>query len=58
MIKVKKNVCDVCGTCIRICPEDALLIIGELSCDETRCTSCGRCVKICPLGALSCEKPE
>ncbi len=52
MIRVDISVCDECGTCISVCPENALLLVDLLSIDESKCISCGNCVAVCPYGAL------
>jgi ferredoxin len=52
--KINNAACDRCGTCISVCPANALLLLSaSLEVDHDRCTGCGRCVKICPFGALS-----
>jgi len=45
--------CDFCGTCVAVCPADAIrLDEADLSIDEDRCVACMACVAVCPLGAL------
>ena len=45
--------CDRCGTCISVCPANALMLLTEtLVLDVKRCTGCGTCVTVCPFGAL------
>ncbi len=45
--------CKKCGSCIDVCPENALsLDNGSIQLDRERCTSCGECVKSCYHGAL------
>jgi len=49
--------CDQCGTCIAICPADALLLKTDaLAVDKSLCTNCGACVKICPFGAMTLSR--
>ncbi|MBN1577930.1 MAG: 4Fe-4S binding protein [Chitinispirillaceae bacterium] len=55
-LKIDKKVCDRCGTCISVCPCNALLLTDELSVIRDQCTQCGTCVAICPVGALEIEK--
>ena len=52
---VKDELCTGCGTCIALCPEEAIkltiderkgIYIPEL--DEKRCDGCGICYKVCP----------
>jgi ferredoxin len=51
---VNNDACDRCGTCIGVCPANALLLLaGSLKVDSGRCTACGTCVAVCPFGALS-----
>ncbi|MBU4445066.1 4Fe-4S binding protein [bacterium] len=54
MIRIDKNRCDLCGTCISVCPVDCIeMTETELSIDEIVCIDCDACVKICPFAALS-----
>ncbi len=54
MIRIDKNRCDLCGTCISVCPVDCIeMTETELSIDEVVCIDCDACVKICPFAALS-----
>ena len=52
---VKNDLCTGCGTCIALCPEEAIkltinekkgIYVPEL--DEEKCNNCGICYKICP----------
>ena len=52
---VKDGLCTGCGTCIALCPEEAIkltinkkkgIYIPELN--EEKCNSCGICFKVCP----------
>ena len=53
-VNVNDNACDRCGTCIGVCPANALMLLsGPVIVDKSLCTGCGTCVKICPFGALS-----
>jgi len=53
ILKVDTNVCDECGTCVCVCPADALLLTHELQIDMSKCVLCNNCVNVCPVGALS-----
>jgi Fe-S-cluster-containing hydrogenase component 2 len=53
MIIVNKSVCDECGTCVSVCPENAIVLAESLSIDNENCIRCCRCVDICPFGALT-----
>lgn len=53
MIFVDANVCDLCGTCIAVCPADCIeLTEFDLLIDNIKCINCNACVKICPFAAL------
>ena len=52
---VKSNLCTGCGTCVGICPEDALemvidnpkgIYVPQL--DRESCNECGICFEVCP----------
>jgi ferredoxin len=52
--KVNNEACDRCGTCVGVCPANALLLLtASLIVDSVRCTGCGSCVNVCPFGALA-----
>lgn len=55
-LKINTEICDRCGTCIAVCPHDALVLTGTLSVEIELCTQCGVCVSICPVAALTIEK--
>jgi Fe-S-cluster-containing hydrogenase component 2 len=53
-VNIVSDQCDYCGTCISVCPANALMLLSEtLSVDSKRCTGCGICVAVCPFGALN-----
>ena len=52
---VKDELCTGCGTCLALCPEEAIALtidekkgiyVPELN--EEKCNNCGICVKVCP----------
>ncbi|MDZ7797119.1 MAG: 4Fe-4S binding protein [Candidatus Marinimicrobia bacterium] len=50
---IQNERCDLCGTCIAVCPEDALTLHEHgLIIDREKCTECLLCVNICPVAAL------
>jgi len=52
MIMIDPILCDVCGTCVGVCPADAVIIEGDrVRIDHGRCVSCLACLVICPVGA-------
>jgi len=44
--------CIGCGSCIDVCPQDAIKKGEVITLDRTRCDVCGRCVELCPTNAL------
>jgi ferredoxin len=57
MIAVDRKKCDLCGTCVAVCPVDAIDVLeAEVLIDEDLCTECLNCVAVCPWGALR-EEP-
>ncbi len=45
--------CTACGSCIDVCPMDAISIDGTAFPDPGKCIGCGLCVSSCPEGSLS-----
>ncbi|MCK9244493.1 MAG: 4Fe-4S binding protein [Candidatus Marinimicrobia bacterium] len=53
MIKIDQECCDLCGTCVSVCPVDCMeLKEAMLVIDNSRCNSCQICVRMCPFKAL------
>jgi ferredoxin len=53
MISQKTDMCDFCGTCVAVCPVDAIeLFEARLTIDREKCTLCTFCVIVCPLVCL------
>ncbi|MDZ7373259.1 MAG: 4Fe-4S binding protein [candidate division KSB1 bacterium] len=52
-IVVRDDVCDLCGTCLGVCPTNCMeLTETRLRIDTEQCILCELCVKICPVDAL------
>ncbi len=46
--------CNGCGDCIGVCPENALILLGEkIVIDRAKCNACGECINICPQDAVT-----
>jgi len=55
----KRSLCDLCGTCVAVCPTDAIKLSEiELTIDDERCTMCLNCVHVCPVKALEVVHAE
>jgi len=50
--------CTLCGTCVEICPQDAVKIRRKKVIIDYDCWHCGRCISSCPEEALFVEKDE
>ncbi|MDQ7793469.1 MAG: 4Fe-4S binding protein [bacterium] len=47
------EVCDQCGQCATVCPEEAIVLQdGAWTIDSDRCSGCGVCVDSCPRGVI------
>ncbi|OFV67975.1 MAG: ferredoxin [Candidatus Syntrophoarchaeum caldarius] len=56
LILVNRYKCGYCGTCVGVCPSNALdLIELWLEIDQDSCSDCRSCVDVCPVGALAME---
>lgn len=57
-VKLFLEKCVGCGTCVELCPNNAIPIslIGFISSvakiDENKCDGCGKCVQVCSHRAL------
>jgi len=59
LISVEENKCDFCGTCVAVCPVDAIeLFEANIEILHDRCIDCDLCVWVCPIEVLHTEKPE
>ncbi len=53
IIRIDPERCDLCGTCLGVCPENVMsMTVHSLSIDHRQCTRCSKCVWACPVGAL------
>jgi len=55
-VNINKNKCNGCGTCVDICPADAIKIEQEKAVVSDECVECGACVNACPNEAISLPK--
>ena len=56
-MKVNMQKCDICGTCVAVCPADAIYVSEfEVTIDNEKCIDCLKCLIVCPERAITEEK--
>ena len=56
-MKVNMQKCDICGTCVAVCPVDAIYVSEfEVTIDNEKCIDCLKCLIVCPEHAITEEK--
>ncbi len=56
-MKINHKICDICGTCVAVCPADAIVVSEFIvKIDNSKCLDCMNCLKVCPIKAV--EKSE
>ena len=55
---IDEEACTGCGTCVDVCPEGALELVGDKAklAYPDKCTGCGTCEEECPVGAITLEE--
>jgi len=52
-MKINRELCDICGTCVAVCPADAIIVKEFIvTIDNGKCIDCLKCLKICPVNAI------
>jgi ferredoxin len=52
--KINQEVCEGCGACVDVCPENAITMVDDKAVvDAAKCTECGLCVDACPMEAIA-----
>ena len=59
--EVDEETCTLCGTCVEVCPVEALSMNGKeggepLTVNEDLCIGCGQCVYQCPEDAMELKE--
>ena len=49
---VDKTMCMHCGTCVGICPQNAMFLHETWIEFLSNCNECGICLRACPVGAI------
>jgi ferredoxin len=52
MYFVNQATCTGCGTCIDVCPTEAIEIVAGKAVITWECMDCGACPRVCPEGAI------
>ena len=56
-VKVDISKCDACGTCVEVCPVEAISIVDDHAyVDPDECIECLSCIDECPNGAIHEEE--
>lgn len=52
--QVDQKYCVACGTCIKVCPRQAISVPYGINAvvDSSLCIGCGLCAKACPASAI------
>jgi uncharacterized protein (DUF362 family)/NAD-dependent dihydropyrimidine dehydrogenase PreA subunit len=51
-MKVDRGLCDACGSCVRACPVDAIVLKDRPTFDHNACIACYCCYELCPRSAI------
>lgn len=56
--EVNQDRCVACGTCVKVCPREAITIFHGCyaEVDLEKCIGCGLCEKACPAGVIHKER--
>ena len=58
-LKIQKELCDYCGSCVAVCPEDCIYLNEkDISIDLRVCSFCLNCIKVCPLHIITQENKQ
>lgn len=55
-LTIETEICDFCGSCVAVCPEDCIFLSeARIEIDLEACSLCMNCVKCCPLHIIKEE---
>ena len=52
-IKINRDLCTGCESCIQSCPFDAIVMKDDKAEITENCQLCRSCLSVCPVGAIS-----
>jgi len=53
-MKINRELCDICGSCVAVCPVDAISVSEFcVTINQDKCIECGNCQQVCPAKAIS-----
>ena len=57
---VDQAVCVACGSCVKVCPLQAIKIIQGVTAQVNRekCVGCGKCARECPASVIQIREVE
>jgi ferredoxin len=59
VIRVANDRCDFCGTCVSVCPVDAIeLYEARIVILPSKCIDCLLCVWVCPVETLAADPAD
>lgn len=50
--RVTTTICTGCGTCMDVCPTEAIKLEDGHAVITIECVDCGSCTRVCPEGAI------
>ena len=50
--RITENRCTGCGTCLDVCPTEAIKMKDGRAVITMECIDCGACPRVCPEGAI------
>lgn len=58
MVKIIDEKCKGCTKCVKVCPFDAIEMVGKLAVINEKCTACNQCITSCVFGAILKEEDK
>lgn len=55
MVKIDKEKCNGCGSCVETCPTQAISLVDSKATVNEQCIDCGACIGACPTQAITLD---